>query len=65
MARLDHYALRVLIVMRQLNFNGCISYKFQAEFEIFFNDEKTDKALCIALDRREDQFRSLLFIVLT
>jgi hypothetical protein len=28
-------------------------YKFQAEFEIFFNDEKTDKALCIALEPPE------------
>ena len=28
-------------------------YKLQAEFEIFFNDEKTDKAMCIALEPPE------------
>jgi hypothetical protein len=34
-------------------FVGAFGYKFQAEFEIFFNDEKTDKALCIALEPPE------------
>lgn len=28
-------------------------YHFQAEFEIFFNDKKTDKALCVALEPPE------------
>jgi len=28
-------------------------YQFQAEFEIFFNDEKTDKAMCVALEPPE------------
>ena len=38
-------------------------YKFQAEFEIFFNDEKTDKAMCIALEPPEKEHADMPFIV--
>ncbi len=36
-------------------------YKFQSEFEIFFNDEKTDKALCVALEPPEKSNSNLPF----
>lgn len=52
--RLDHIAYRVANRDATVKFlQDAFGYKFQAEFEIFFNDEKTDKALCIALEPPE------------
>ena len=52
--RLDHIAYRVKSRDKAVDFfMKAFGYKFQAEFEIFFNDEKTDKALCIALEPPE------------
>ena len=54
MARLDHIAYRVADRDKTVDFLiEAFGYHFQAEFEIFFNDEKTDKALCIALEPPE------------
>lgn len=56
MARLDHIAYRVGNRDKTVEFlMKAFGYKFQAEFEIFFNDEKTDKAMCIALEPPEKQ----------
>ena len=52
--RLDHIAYRVANRDETVKFFvEAFGYKFQAEFEIFFNDAKTDKALCIALEPPE------------
>lgn len=52
--RLDHIAYRVADRDKTVEFlMKAFGYRFQAEFEIFFNDEKTDKALCIALEPPE------------
>jgi catechol 2,3-dioxygenase-like lactoylglutathione lyase family enzyme len=52
--RLDHLAYRTFNRDKTVQFFiDAFGYKFQAEFEIFFNDEKTDKALCIALEPPE------------
>lgn len=52
--RLDHIAYRVANRDETVKFfMDAFGYKFQAEFDIFFNDEKTDKALCIALEPPE------------
>lgn len=54
MARLDHIAYRVRNRDETVKFfMDAFGYTFQAEFDIFFNDEKTDKALCIALEPPE------------
>jgi catechol 2,3-dioxygenase-like lactoylglutathione lyase family enzyme len=54
MARLDHIAYRVASRNKTVDFlMKAFGYRFQAEFEIFFNEEKTDKALCIALEPSE------------
>lgn len=52
--RLDHIAYRVSNRDKTVEFlMKAFGYTFQAEFEIFFNDEKTDKAMCIALEPPE------------
>ncbi len=52
--RLDHLAYRVADRDKTVEFlMKAFGYKFQAEFEIYFNKEKTDKALCIALEPPE------------
>lgn len=52
--RLDHVAYRVACRDKTVAFfKDAFGYKVQAEFEIFFNDEKTDKAMCIALEPPE------------
>jgi catechol 2,3-dioxygenase-like lactoylglutathione lyase family enzyme len=52
--RLDHIAYRTFNRDKTVAFfMEAFGYKKQAEFEIFFNDEKTDKALCIALEPPE------------
>lgn len=52
--RLDHIAYRVRNRDKAVKFfMDAFGYQFQAEFEIFFNDEKTDKALCVALEPPE------------
>lgn len=54
MYRLDHIAYRVPSRDEAVDFFiKAFGYKFQAEFEIFFNDEKTDKAMCVALEPPE------------
>lgn len=61
--RLDHIAYRVKSRDETVGFfKDAFGYKFQAEFEIFFNDEKTDKALCIALEPPEKMFADQEFI---
>jgi len=52
--RLDHVAYRVASRDKAAEFfMKAFGYKFQCEFEIFFDDEKKDKALCIALEPPE------------
>lgn len=54
--RLDHLAYRVAQGKRDEAakfFIDAFGYKFQDEFEIYFNDEKTEKALCVALEPPE------------
>jgi len=54
MSRIDHVAYRVKNRDDAVKFFvDAFGYKIQAEFEIFFNDEKTDKALCMALEPPE------------
>lgn len=62
--RLDHIAYRV----KNRNdtarfFMDAFGYTIQEEFEIFFNDEKTDKALCLALEPPEKTSSRLPFVV--
>lgn len=60
--RLDHIAYRVANRDETVKFlQDAFGYHFQAEFEIFFNDEKTDKALCIALEPPEKTSPKLPF----
>jgi 4-hydroxyphenylpyruvate dioxygenase-like putative hemolysin len=54
--RLDHIAFRVAQGKRDEAakfFKDAFGYTLQAEFEIYFNEEKTDKALCLALEPPE------------
>ncbi len=52
--RLDHVAYRVASRDETVKFfMDAFGYTIQAKFEIFFNDEKTDKAICIALEPPE------------
>jgi 4-hydroxyphenylpyruvate dioxygenase-like putative hemolysin len=54
--RVDHIAYRVAEGKRDEAvefFMKAFGYRFQAEFEIHFNDAKTDKALCVALEPPE------------
>jgi catechol 2,3-dioxygenase-like lactoylglutathione lyase family enzyme len=52
--RLDHIAYRVADRDATVKFlMDAFGYTFQAEFDIFFNDEKTDAARCIALEPPE------------
>lgn len=56
--RIDHIAYRVRNRDETVRFfMDAFGYRIQAEFEIFFNDEKTDKALCIALEPPEKPVR--------
>lgn len=60
--RLDHIAYRVKNRDQTVKFlQDAFGYKFQAEFDIFFNDEKTDKALCIALEPPEKKLKDMPF----
>lgn len=60
--RLDHFALRVNNRNDTVKFlQDAFGYKFQAEFEIFFNDEKTEKALCTALEPPEKKHADMDF----
>ncbi|HYH68430.1 MAG TPA: VOC family protein [Urbifossiella sp.] len=52
--RLDHIAYRVADRDATVKFlSDAFGYTFQAEFDIFFNDEKTDAARCVALEPPE------------
>jgi catechol 2,3-dioxygenase-like lactoylglutathione lyase family enzyme len=52
--RLDHIAYRVANRDATVKFlTDAFGYTFQAEFDIFFNDEKTDAARCVALEPPE------------
>ena len=52
--RLDHIAYRVANRDQTVRFfMEAFDYQIQEEFEIFFNEEKTEKALCIALEPPE------------
>jgi 4-hydroxyphenylpyruvate dioxygenase-like putative hemolysin len=63
--RVDHIAYRVANRDKTVNFFiDAFGYKFQAEFEIFFNEEKTDKALCIALEPPEKVKLDLPFVTM-
>ena len=56
MPRLDHIALRVAQGRRNESeafFIDALGYRRQDEFEIYFNDEKTDVAMCVALEPGE------------
>lgn len=58
--RLDHIAFRVPNRDKAVEFfTSALGYKFQAEFDIFFNDDKTDKALCIALEPPEKTAKNI------
>jgi catechol 2,3-dioxygenase-like lactoylglutathione lyase family enzyme len=58
--RLDHIAYRVANRDKTAEFfMRAFGYKLQAEFEIFFNDKKTEKAMCIALEPPEKTFDEL------
>ncbi len=64
MARLDHIAYRVANRDKTVEFlMKAFGYKFQAEFEIYFNEEKTDKALCIALEPPEKTIVDMPWII--
>ncbi len=64
--RLDHIAYRVKDRDKTVKFlMDAFNYRFQAEFEIFFNDEKTDKALCIALEPPEKIDKEMPWIART
>lgn len=64
MARIDHLAFRVADRDATVKFfMDAFGYKFQNEFEIFFNDEKTDKALCVALEPPEKTWKEMPFWV--
>lgn len=52
--RIDHIAYRTFDREKTVEFFvKAFGYKFQAEFEIYFNDEKTEKAMCTALEPPE------------
>lgn len=60
--RLDHIAYRVANRDETVKFlTDAFGYTFQAEFDIFFNDEKTDAARCIALEPPEKTAKELPF----
>lgn len=62
MARLDHLAYRVSDKDKAVRFFiDAFGYKFQTDFEIFFNDEKTDKALCAVLEPPEKKVSKMPF----
>jgi catechol 2,3-dioxygenase-like lactoylglutathione lyase family enzyme len=62
--RLDHIAYRVANRNETVEFfREAFGYHIQAEFEIFFNDEKTDKALCIALEPPEKTWAGMPFLM--
>lgn len=52
--RLDHVAFRVPDRDKAIRFfTDAFGYKFQEEFEIYFDDARTDRALCVALEPPE------------
>lgn len=54
MARIDHIAFRVHDRNKAVKFFcEALGYKVQQEFTIYFNDEKTDSAQCMALEPPE------------
>ena len=58
--RLDHIAYRTASRDQTVDFFvRAFGYKIQCEFEIFFNDEKTDKAMCIALEPPEKVIKDM------
>lgn len=62
--RLDHIAYRVKNKKETAQFFiDAFGYSIQEEFEIFFNEEKTDVALCLALEPPEKVSSRLPFIV--
>lgn len=62
--RLDHIAYRVANRDETVKFlMDAFGYTFQAEFDIFFNDEKTDAARCVALEPPEKAAKGLPFSV--
>jgi catechol 2,3-dioxygenase-like lactoylglutathione lyase family enzyme len=62
--RLDHIAYRVANRDETVKFlTDAFGYTFQAEFDIFFNDEKTDAARCIALEPPEKTEKAAAFSV--
>jgi len=62
--RLDHIAYRVADRDATVKFlMDAFGYTFQAEFDIFFNDEKTDAARCIALEPPERTAKGAPFAV--
>lgn len=62
--RLDHIAYRVADRDATVKFlMDAFGYTFQAEFDIFFNDEKTDAARCVALEPPERTAKGAPFSV--
>ena len=54
MARIDHLAFRVKDRKATVKFlNEALGYKVQQDFDIYFNDEKTDVARCTAMEPPE------------
>src|SRR5882724_521415 len=54
MARIDHIAFRVRDRLKTVQFLcDALGYHVQQEFPIYFNDEKTDFAMCTALEPPE------------
>ena len=62
--RLDHVAYRTFDRNKTVQFfMDAFGYKFQSEFDIFFNDEKTDMARCIALEPPEKTVKDMPFVI--
>ena len=64
--RLDHIAYRVAEGKRDEAmkfFIDAFGYQFQDEFEIYFNDAKTDKAMCVALEPPEKIVKNLPWLI--
>ncbi len=62
--RLDHIAYRVANRDEAVKFlMDAFGYTFQAEFDIFFNDERTDAARCVALEPPEKTLKDGAFSI--
>lgn len=62
--RIDHLALRTFDRISTANFFiEAFNYKIQAEFEIVFDEEKNDKALCLALEPPQKISKEMPFII--